>query len=153
VSGRHPGGTQDGSALRPGPKPVAIIIPLRTLVLVAVFAGFVALAVLSAGTLLSIFVAVFAIVLVTAGPLWDQITDFVQQLPAYWDQLTATDGFQQLISTGGAFGSILSLVALSFLAVPFAATIKIIIREAGSPRRARMAELREVGEGEPLRVP
>jgi predicted PurR-regulated permease PerM len=181
VSGRHPGGTQDGSALRPGPKPVAIVIPLRTLVTVAVFAGFAALAILSAGTLLSIFVAgvlalgldppvaalvargwrrgraalatfaalfaaVFAIVLVTAGPLWDQIVDFVNELPAYWDQLTHTDGFQQLVATGGvddtirnalkdlaaglpeaattilgiaggAFGSVLSLVTLTFLAL------------------------------------
>jgi predicted PurR-regulated permease PerM len=181
VSGRHPAGTQDGSALRPGPKPVAIVIPLRTLVTVAVFAGFAALAILSAGTLLSIFVAgvlalgldppvaalvargwrrgraalatfaalfaaVFAIVLVTAGPLWDQIVDFVNELPAYWDQLTHTDGFQQLVATGGvddtirnalkdlaaglpeaattilgiaggAFGSVLSLVTLTFLAL------------------------------------
>jgi predicted PurR-regulated permease PerM len=181
VSDRHPHGAQDGSALRPGPKPVAIVIPLRTLVTVAVFAGFVLLAILSAGTLLSIFVAgvlalgldppvaalvargwprgraalatfaglfaaVFAIVLVTAGPLWDQIVDFVHELPAYWDQLTHTDGFQQLVNTagiddtirnglknlaeglpeaattilgiaGGAFGSILSLVTLTFLAL------------------------------------
>jgi predicted PurR-regulated permease PerM len=181
VSGRHPAATQDGSALRPGPKPVAIVIPLRTLVMVAVFAAFVLLTVLSAGTLLSIFVAgvlalgldppvtalvargwprgraalatfaalflaVFAIVLVTAGPLWDQIVDFINELPAYWDQLTHTDGFQQLVNTagvddtirnalkdlaaglpeaatailgiaGGAFGSILSLVTLTFLAL------------------------------------
>ena len=175
VSGRHPGSAQDGSALRPGPKPVAIVIPLRTLVTVAVFAGLVALAILSAGTLLSIFVAVvlalgldppvtalvargwrgaarhwrpspalfvavFVIVLVTAGPLWDQIIAFVHELPAYWDEITQTDGFQQLdldragpttrsatrsrisppgcprrprrssASPGGAFGSILSLV-------------------------------------------
>ncbi|HEV7492998.1 AI-2E family transporter [Baekduia sp.] len=181
MSERHPGSAQDGSALRPGPKPVAIVIPLRTLVTVAVFGGFVLLAILSAGTLLSIFVAgvlalgldppvgalvargwrrgraalatfaalfaaVFAIVLVTAGPLWDQITDFVNELPAYWDQLTHTDGFQQLVNSagiddtirnalkdlaaglpeaattvlgiaGGAFGSILSLVTLTFLAL------------------------------------
>jgi predicted PurR-regulated permease PerM len=181
VSDRHPDSAQDGRALRPGPKPVAIVIPLRTLVTVAVFAAFVLLAVLSAGTLLSIFVAgvlalgldppvaalvargwrrgraalatfaglfvaVFAIVLVTAGPLWDQIVDFVNELPAYWDQLTHTDGFQQLVNTagiddtirnalkdlasglpeaattilgiaGGAFGSILSLVTLTFLAL------------------------------------
>jgi predicted PurR-regulated permease PerM len=181
VSGRHPDDPQDETALRPGPKPVAIVIPLRTLVMVAMFAGFVALAVLSAGTLLSIFVAgvlalgldppvaalvargwargraalatfaalfaaVFAIVLVTAGPLWDQITDFVQELPVYWDQLTQTDGFQQLVDSagaddtirnalkdlaaglpeaatailgiaGGAFGSVLSLVTLTFLAL------------------------------------
>jgi predicted PurR-regulated permease PerM len=181
VSGRHPSGTQDGSALRPGPKPVAIFIPLRTMVTVVVFAAIVALAVLSAGTLLSIFVAavlalgldppvgalvargwrrgraalatfaalflaVVAIVVVTAGPLWDQIVAFINELPAYWDELTQTDGFQQLVSTaglddtirnalkdlaaglpeaattilgiaGGAFGSILSLVTLTFLAL------------------------------------
>jgi predicted PurR-regulated permease PerM len=29
------------------------------------------------------------------------------------------------------------------LAVPFAAVIKIVLREAGAPRRARMASLRE----------
>jgi predicted PurR-regulated permease PerM len=181
VSDRHPSTTQDGSALRPGPKPVAIVIPLRTLVTVVVFAGFVLLAVLSAGTLMSIFVAavlalgldppvgalvargwrrgraalatfaalflaVVAIVVVTAGPLWDQIVDFINELPAYWDELTQTDGFQQLVATGGvddtirnalkdlaaglpeaatailgiaggAFGSILSLVTLTFLAL------------------------------------
>jgi predicted PurR-regulated permease PerM len=181
VSGRHPGNAQDGRALRPGPKPVAIFIPLRTLVTVVVFAALVALAVLSAGTLMSIFVAavvalgldppvgalvargwrrgraalatfaalflvVVAIVVVTAGPLWDQIVDFVNELPAYWDELSQSDGFQQLVSTagvddtirnalkdlaaglpeaatailgiaGGAFGSILSLVTLTFLAL------------------------------------
>ncbi|MET0600930.1 MAG: AI-2E family transporter [Baekduia sp.] len=181
MSGRHPGDAQDGRALRPGPKPVAIVIPLRTLVTVAVFAALVALAVLSAGTLLSIFVAavlalgldppvgalvargwrrgraalatfaalflaVVAIVVVTAGPLWDQIVDFVNELPAYWDELSQSDGFQQIVSTagvddtirnalkdlaaglpeaatailgiaGGAFGSILSLVTLTFLAL------------------------------------
>jgi predicted PurR-regulated permease PerM len=181
VSGRHPGATQDGSALRPGPKPVAIVIPLRTLATVAVFTGLVVLVIFSAGTLLSIFVAavlalgldppvgalvargwrrgraalatfaalflaVVAIVVVTAGPLWDQIVDFINELPAYWDELTQTDGFQQLVATGGvddtirnalkdlaaglpeaatailgiaggAFGSILSLVTLTFLAL------------------------------------
>jgi predicted PurR-regulated permease PerM len=181
VSGRHPGGTQDGSALRPGPKPVAVFIPLRTMVTVVVFGAVVALAVLSAGTLLSIFVAavlalgldppvgalvargwrrgraalatfaalflaIVAIVVVTAGPLWDQIIDFINELPAYWDEITQSDGFQQLVSTaglddtirnalkdlaaglpeaattilgfaGGAFGSVLSLVTLTFLAL------------------------------------
>ncbi|HEY4096350.1 MAG TPA: AI-2E family transporter [Baekduia sp.] len=160
---------------------VAIVIPLRTMVTVLAFGAIVLLIVLSAGTLLSIFVAavlalgldppvgalvrrgwprpraalatfaalfaaVAVIVLVTAGPLWDQITEFVQMLPQYWDELTKTDGFQSLISTagaddtirnalkdlaaglpeaattilgiaGGAFGSILSLVTLTFLAL------------------------------------
>ena len=86
---------------------VAIVIPLRTMVTVLAFAAVVLLAVLSAGTLLSIFVAavlalgldppvgalvrrgwtrpraalatfaalfaaVVAIVVITAGPLWDR---------------------------------------------------------------------------------
>jgi predicted PurR-regulated permease PerM len=94
----------------------------------------------------ALFAAVFVIVLVTAGPLWDQITEFVHQLPTYWDELTQTQGFQTLTSTanaddtirnalkdlaaglpdaasailgiaGGLFGSVLSLVTLTFLAL------------------------------------
>jgi predicted PurR-regulated permease PerM len=94
----------------------------------------------------ALFAAVFAIVLVTAGPLWDQIVDFVHQLPVYWDELTSSAVFQDLISTGGTdakirealrdlaaglpdaasallglaagvFGSVLSLVTLTFLAL------------------------------------
>jgi predicted PurR-regulated permease PerM len=42
-------------------------------------------------------------------------------------------------------------VAGAILAVPFAAVIKTVVREAGAPRRARMAALREVEERE--RVP
>ena len=92
------------------------------------------------------FAAVVAIVLVTAGPLWDQIVDFVNELPAYWDQLTENAVFQDIVSTagaddrirealadlaaglpdaasallgvaGGIFGSFLSLVTLTFLAL------------------------------------
>jgi predicted PurR-regulated permease PerM len=94
----------------------------------------------------ALFAAVFVIVLVTAGPLWDQITEFVQSLPAYWDEITQQDWFQTLISTGNAddkvrgalkdlaaglpdaanailgiagaaFGSVLSLVTLTFLSL------------------------------------
>ena len=93
-----------------------------------------------------LFAATFVIVLVTAGPLWDQITEFVQALPAYWDDLTQQDWFQTFIQTGnaddkirdllkdlaaglpdaatavlgiagGVFGSLLSLVTLTFLAL------------------------------------
>ena len=90
----------------------------------------------------------FALVLVTAGPVWDQIKEFVQALPAYWDELQQTDWFQSVTSAadfddkvrdalkdfaaglpdtattllgiaGGIFGSMLSLVTLTFLcAVP-----------------------------------
>ena len=38
-------------------------------------------------------------------------------------------------------GSLLGVVG-AILAVPFAAVIKIVLREAGAPRRARMAALR-----------
>jgi predicted PurR-regulated permease PerM len=93
-----------------------------------------------------LFVAVFALVLLAAGPVWSQIVDFVQALPGYWDQLQQTDWFQSLTSTagasdhvatalknlagdlpeaattllgaaGGVFGSLLSLVTLTFLAL------------------------------------
>jgi predicted PurR-regulated permease PerM len=85
-------------------------------------------------------------VLLAAGPVWSEIVDFVHQLPELWNQLTQTDGFQQLISTagaddtirnglknlaaglpeaastllgiaGGAFGSILGMVTLTFLSL------------------------------------
>ena len=84
--------------------------------------------------------------MLAAGPVWDQIVEFVGNLPEYWDQLTKTDGFQQLTSTadadqkiasalkdlaaglpdaastllgaaGAVFGSVLSLVTLTFLAL------------------------------------
>jgi predicted PurR-regulated permease PerM len=163
------------------PQRVEIVVPVRTLLVLMAFGGLVALAVVSLGTLLSIFVAavialgldppvgalvrrgwgrgraalavfaalfvaVFALVLVTAGPLWSQIVDFVNELPAYWDEITQTEGFQTLTSTagaddkireglkdlasglpdaadtllgiaGGVFGSFLSLVTLTFLAL------------------------------------
>jgi predicted PurR-regulated permease PerM len=156
-------------------------VPVPTLLVLLAFGAMVALAILSIGTLLSIFLAavialgidpivgslvrrgwkrgtaalatfaglivgLFALVLVTAGPVWDQIVEFVHSLPALWNQLTQTDGFQQIVSTagaddtirnalkdlaaglpeaasallgiaGGAFGSILSLVTLAFLAL------------------------------------
>jgi predicted PurR-regulated permease PerM len=165
----------------PSPQRVEIVIPVRTMVVVLAFALLVALAVLSIGTLLSIFVAavlalgldpivgalvrkgwkrgraslvVFAalfasvvtLVLVTAGPLWDQIKEFLESLPAFWDELQQEDWFQSLTSTagaddkirealkdlaaglpdaanallgiaGGVFGSLLSLVTLTFLSL------------------------------------
>jgi predicted PurR-regulated permease PerM len=160
---------------------VEIVIPVRTLVMLLAFGALVVLAVVSLGTLLSIFVAavialgldppvgalvrrgwgrgraalavfaalfaaVFTLVLVTAGPLWDQIVEFVNDLPAFWDELTQKPVFQDLISTadadekirsalkdlaaglpdaasallgiaGGIFGTVLSMVTLTFLAL------------------------------------
>jgi predicted PurR-regulated permease PerM len=163
------------------PERVEIAIATRTLVQLLAVAGLVGLALVSLGTLLSIFVAavlalgldpvvaamvrrgwgrgraavavfaalfaaLFALVLVTAGPVWDQIQEFIDKLPQYWDEITAKPGFQKLISTGnaddhirnalkdlaaglpdaagallgvagGVFGTVLSLVTLTFLAL------------------------------------
>jgi predicted PurR-regulated permease PerM len=160
---------------------VELIVPVRTLLVLLGFAFLVVLAILSLGTLISIFlaavlalgldpivtaltkrgwkrgpaslavfaalfVAVVVLALLTAGPVWDQIVEFVNALPELWNQLTQTDGFQQLISTGGAddtirnalkdlaaglpdaastilgvagsaFGTVLSLVTLTFLSL------------------------------------
>jgi predicted PurR-regulated permease PerM len=163
------------------PQRVEIVVPARTFLALAAFGGLVVLAVVSFGTLLSIFVAailaigldpvvaamvargwgrakaalvvfaalfasVLAIAIVTAGPVWDQIVEFVEALPGYWEDLTNSAGFQELASqadidskvgellkdlaaglpdaasailgvAGGVFGSILSLVTLTFLAL------------------------------------
>jgi predicted PurR-regulated permease PerM len=165
----------------PPPQRVEVVVTWRTLSVIAAFGALVLLAIVSLGTLLSIFVAavlalgidpivsalvrrgwgrgraavvvfaalfvaVFVIFLLVLGPVWDQIVDFVHQLPAMWDQIQQQDWFQSLISTGnaddkvrdalkdlaaglpeaattllgvagGVFGSILSLVTLTFLAL------------------------------------
>ena len=160
---------------------VEIVIPARTLLQLLGFAAVVALALLSLGTLISIFlaavlafgldpvvaalvrrgwgrgraalvvfaalfVAVFALVLVTAGPVWEEIVEFVKAVPGYWDELTQQAGLPAadqhggrrrqdrgppqgpraglpdaatalLGAAGGVFGSVLSLVTLTFLAL------------------------------------
>jgi predicted PurR-regulated permease PerM len=170
----------EGAAAPPRQR-VEISIPARTLLQLFGFGVLVALAILSLGTLLSIFlaavlalgldplvaamvrrgwkrgkasvlvfallfVALFALVLVSAGPVWDQIVDFIHQLPTYWDEFTSKPGVQDILSTanadehvkstlkdlasglpdaasallgvaGGIFGSVLSLVTLTFLAL------------------------------------
>ena len=163
------------------PQRIEVTIGARTLLVLVVGGALVALALLSLGTLISIFlaailalgldpivaalvergwnrgrasvcvfaalfVAVFALVVVTAGPVWSEIVDFVNALPAYWEELQQTDWFQSLTSTagvddtvrnalkdlaaglpdaastllgitGGIFGSVLSLVTLTFLSL------------------------------------
>jgi len=94
----------------------------------------------------ALFSALFVIVVVTAGPVWSEIVGFVRALPTYWEELTSKPAFEAWISTadadqtirealkglaaglpdaadallgaaGGAFGSVLSLVTLTFLAL------------------------------------
>jgi predicted PurR-regulated permease PerM len=165
----------------PAPQRVEVVISGRTLLLLVGFGILVGLAIVSLGTLMSIFVAavlalgldpvvgalvrrgwgrgraavaVFfalglaaaAIAIFTAAPLWEEIKDFVNALPGYWDDLTNSDAFQSIVSTGdadakvrnalqdlasglpdaasallgiagGIFGSVLSLVTLTFLSL------------------------------------
>jgi predicted PurR-regulated permease PerM len=169
------------AAKRPPPPRVAIVIPFSTLTVVLCFALLVFLAIVSFGTLLSIFLAavlalgldppvtalvrrgwgrgraalvlfaalyasVVVLVLVTAGPFWDQIVEFVHKLPQYWDEISSKPAIQSWLSTagadetikkglqelakglpdaatallgfaGGIFGGILSLVTLTFLSL------------------------------------
>ena len=163
----------------PPAQRVEVVVSTRTLLVLLAFAALVALAILSLGTLLSIFlaavvafgldpvvgalvrrgwkrgpaslavltalfVAVLLIVLVAAGPVWEQIVEFARELPAIWDEVSSSDAFKQITSTTGAddtirnalkelaaglpdaanallgaagsvFGSLLSLVTLTFL--------------------------------------
>jgi predicted PurR-regulated permease PerM len=164
----------------PRAQRVEVLIPPRTLLTVAAFGGLIVLAVVSLGTLLSIFVAavialgldpvvgalvrrgwgrgraaiaVFAaifvgvvlLVIFAVGPLWDEVVQFVNELPAYWEDLTNSAAFQDVVSSGdqdsvrsslkdlaeglpdaastllgiagGVFGSVLSLVTLTFLSL------------------------------------
>src|SRR3954447_5186264 len=96
--------------------------------------------------LAALFVGVFVIVAATAAPVWNEVVDFVHQLPALWDQMQQAEWFKKLVDSVGAsgqihdalkdlahevpeaastllgaagsvFGSILSLVTLTFLAL------------------------------------
>jgi predicted PurR-regulated permease PerM len=166
---------------RPPSQRVELVIPVRTLLMLVGVAALVALALLSLGTLISIFLAavlalgldpvvaalvrrgwrrgpaslfvfvmlfvgVALLVLLAVGPVWREIVEFIEELPTYWDQLTNSAGWQKLVSkvgadddikkqletlagqipdaantllgaAGGVFGSLLSLVTLTFLSL------------------------------------
>lgn len=168
--------------VEPPPKPpkVEIVLAWRTLVQILVFGALVFLAIVSLGSLLSIFVAavlamgldpvvgwlvgkgwkrgpaalaviaglfvaVFLIIVITVGPLWSEVHDFIDMVPQYWTDLTNSDAFHKLVSdsdqasvsnalkdvasglpdaastilgvAGGVFGSLLSMVTLTFLSL------------------------------------
>ena len=167
--------------MEPPAQRVEVVVPLRTLLVLAGFGLLVYLAIVSLDTLLSIFLAaivalgldpvvtrlvrrgwgrgraalaVFAavgaavvtLIVLAVGPVWDQVVDFVNELPVYWDEFTQSDAFETITSTagvdekvrealkdlaaglpdaagallgiaGGIFGSVLSLVTLTFLAL------------------------------------
>jgi predicted PurR-regulated permease PerM len=150
---------------RPPSRRVEIVIPLRTLMVLAGFAAVVALILLSLGTLVAIFLAavialgvdplvgalerrgwrrgpaallvfaalvvgVFLLILLAAGPVWEQIVAFAHELPHYWDQLTKSDVFQKFISTADADKKIRS--ALSELAAGLPEAANALLGIAGS---------------------
>src|SRR3954451_17440505 len=163
------------------PPRVQIVVPVRTLLVLLGFGVLVALAILSLGTLLSIFLAavfalgldpvvgalvarrwkrgrasltvfaalvaaVFVVVAAPAAPVWRELVDFVHALPTYWEEIQQQDWFKKLVDTagidqkvhdalkdlanglpdaastllgaaGGVFGTVLSLVTLTFLSL------------------------------------
>lgn len=97
-------------------------------------------------TFAALFAFVFVLVIATVGPLWDQVVEFVQAIPGYWDEISSKPAFQDIVASGdadatirkgleqlaaglpdaasailgvagGAAGSILSGVTLAFLAL------------------------------------
>jgi predicted PurR-regulated permease PerM len=163
------------------PQRVEIVIGARTLLVLLGVGVLVALAILSLGTLLSIFLAavfalgldpvvaalvargwkrgrasltvfaglfaaVFVLVAAAAAPVWRELVEFVHALPAYWEEIQQQDWFKTLVNSagadqkvhdalkdlanglpdaastllgaaGGVFGSVLSLVTLTFLSL------------------------------------
>src|SRR3954465_13676764 len=163
------------------PQRVEIVIGARTLLPLLGVGLLVALAILSLGTLLSIFLAavlalgldpvvgalvkrgwnrgrasltvfaglfveLFVLIAAAAAPVWNEIVDFVHSLPQLWQEMEQQDWFKKpgasvnahdksaqalkdiagsipdaastlLGAAGGVFGSVLSLVTLTFLAL------------------------------------
>jgi predicted PurR-regulated permease PerM len=113
----------------------------------------------------ALFVAAAAVVVFTAAPLWEEILEFAKALPGYWDDLTQTAAFEDLTQTAGVddtirnalkdlagglpdaanallgiaagvFGSLLSLVTLTFLSL-FLLMERVPIRTGCSGSRRR----------------
>jgi len=71
--------------------------------------------------------------------IYQQVENYVVY-PIVYRRAVELSGFTTIVAVLIA-GSILGVVG-AILAVPFAAVIKIVLREAGAPRRRRMTELR-----------
>ena len=80
-----------------------------------------------------------AIVMLVIQLIYQQLENYVVY-PLVYRRAVELSGFTTIVAVLIA-GSLLGVVG-AILAVPFAAVIKIVLREAGAPRRARMAALR-----------
>jgi predicted PurR-regulated permease PerM len=86
-----------------------------------------------------------AIAMVAIQLVYQQLENYVVY-PIVYRRAVELTGFTTIVAVLVA-GSLLGVVG-AILAVPFAAVIKTVVREAGAPRRARMAELRAAAERE-----
>jgi predicted PurR-regulated permease PerM len=81
-----------------------------------------------------------AIVMLVIQLIYQRVENYVVY-PIVYRKAVELSAFTTIVAVLIA-GSILGVVG-AILAVPFAAVIKIVLREAAVPRRARMAALRE----------
>lgn len=51
----------------------------------------------SLSTMGGLIAGVFLLILVTAGPLWDQIVAFIKEIPAYWEEISSKPAFQDIV--------------------------------------------------------
>ena len=83
-----------------------------------------------------------AIVMLVVQLIYQQVENYIVY-PIVYRRAVELSAFTTIVSVLIA-GSLLGVVG-AILAVPFAAVIKIVLREAGRPRRDRMAAMRRAG--------
>ena len=87
-----------------------------------------------------------AVAMLVIQLIYQQVENYVVY-PIVYRRAVELSAFTTIVAVLIA-GSLLGVVG-AILAVPFAAVIKIVAREAGGPRRARMAGLRSAQAPEP----
>ena len=90
-----------------------------------------------------------AIIMVIIQLIYQQLENYVVY-PIVYKKAVELSGFTTIVAVLIA-GALLGVVG-AILAVPFAAVIKTVLREAGAPRRARMEELRALEHREQVPV-
>ena len=121
-------------------------------IVLAVIAGFLDLIPQVGATIASVILVAVAltvsteaaIVMLVIQLIYQQVENYIVY-PIVYRQAVELSPFTTIVAVLIA-GSILGVVG-AILAVPFAAVIKIVLREAGAPRRERMEALRSVDEG------
>jgi len=86
-----------------------------------------------------------AIAMLIIQLVYQQVENYIVY-PIVYRQAVELSPFTTIVSVLIA-SSLLGVVG-AILAVPFAAVIKIVLREAGAPRRAQMAAERDPGPGQ-----